>query len=161
MKRLAVVLLVLLLTFVFAVPIYAAPPVITSGDFDVFSDEEITCPGFTVRDHMVGKWRTTSFYDNQGQLREEFNHYVGTDNLYNKDNPSFVLSGHFSSHDNYNKLTGEYTWEGTSWSIKLPGYGMVIKQAGLYKDSTGRLVGIHTNFDPEAIARLCSLLASH
>jgi hypothetical protein len=159
MKAKVVVPLALVFVLLAAVPIYAAPPVIESGRFDVVFPDEFTCPGFTVSDNMVGLWRTTTFYDRQGRPIEQFNHFVGTDNLFNPANPSVVLSGNFSSHDNWNLLTGEYTWQGTSWSIKIPGYGMVIKQAGLYKDSTGRLVGIHTVFDPEALAELCALLA--
>jgi hypothetical protein len=161
MKAKVVVPLALVFVLLAAVPIYAAPPVIESGRFDVVSDDEFTCPGspgFGVSDHMVGLWRTTTFYDREGHQIEQFNHYVGIDNLFNPANPSVVLSGNFSSHDNYNLVTGEYTWEGSSWAIKIPGYGMVIKQAGLYKDSTGRLVGIHTVFDPEALEQRCALL---
>ena len=159
MKKLVVLLAVLLLTLVAAVPVAAAPPVVDAGSFDEdFADDLPLCPDIVLRDHSVGTYRDTWFYDNQGKLLRYQSSWSGVDNLYNAANPDLVLSGHFSAHYIYNAVTGEESYPGTFWSITVPGYGIVFKEAGLWKSRTDRLVGIHTSLDPEKMALLCSLL---
>jgi hypothetical protein len=159
MRHFAVLLAVLLLTLVAAVPVAAAPPVVDTGSFDEdFADDLPLCPGIVLRDHSVGTYRDTSYFDNQGKLLKYHHSWSGVDNLYNAANPNLVLSGHFSANYFYNAVTGEESAPGTFWSITVPGYGTVFKEAGLWKSRTDRLVGIHTSLDPEKMALLCSLL---
>ena len=161
MKKLAVLLAVLLLTLVAAVPVAAAPPVVKAGSFDdIFevADPVPLCSGIVVMDHSVYTYRDTYYYNNQGQLIRYHSEWSGMDNLYNAANPDFVLSGHFSANYFVNYVTGEESAPGTYWSITVPGYGTVFKEAGLWKSRTDRLVGIHTSLDPEKMALLCSLL---
>jgi hypothetical protein len=163
MKKLAVLLAVLLLTLVAAVPVAAAPPVVETGSFDDIyevADPVPLCPGIVVMNRSVGTYRDTWFYDNQGNLLRYQSSWSGVDNLYNAANPGFKLSGHFSAHYFVNYVTGEESAPGTFWSITVPGYGIVFKEAGLWKSRTDRLVGIHTSLDPEKMALLCSLLGS-
>ena len=107
---------------------------------------------------MVGTYHSRGFYDKEGNLIE-VNHYVGIDSVYNPDNPSVVLSGNFSSVTTLNTVTGEFKWTGASYAIKIPGYGMLLKQSGVYQAPSGKFVGIHTTFDPEAKAAFCAMLA--
>jgi hypothetical protein len=159
MRNFAVLLAVLLLTLVAAVPVAAAPPVVDAGSFDDdYADDLPLCPGIVLRDHSVGTYRNTWFYDNEGKLLRYHSEWSGVDNLYNAANPDFVLSGHFSANYFENYVTGEISAPGTYWSITVPGYGTVFKEAGLWKSRTDRLVGIHTSLDPEKMALLCLLL---
>jgi hypothetical protein len=161
MKKLAIPLLVLLFTLAAAVPANAAKPDVEAGYFDdVYEvNDPPPCPGIVVMNRSVGTYRNTSYYNNQGQLIRYHSSWSGMDNLYNAANPDLVLSGHFSANYFIDYVTGEESAPGTYWSITVPGYGIVFKEAGLWKSRTDRLVGIHTSLDPEKIALLCALLA--
>jgi hypothetical protein len=99
-----------------------------------------------------------SFYDNNGTLLKIITHSNGTDNLYRRDNPGVVLTGHFTSVDTANMITGEWTSSGSWFSIDVPGYGKVVQEAGRYWDSTKRVVGVIT-LSPETKAVICKALS--
>lgn len=109
-------------------------------------------------DNEVGTWHETSFYDNQGNLVRFRGHYSGTDNLYNPENPDVVLSGPFSVHVESDPRTGEESIFGVAFNITVPGYGAVFHESGRTFPS-GRTVGKHTTFNPEALAEFCAMLA--
>jgi len=166
MKTKMIVLLSLVFVLLLAVPVSAAPPVVYTGEIDeafpiVFEDGSGPCPDFPVYDHNVGTWRFTEYYDNDGVLLKTILHVSGTDNLTNPRNPGVVLSGHYAGTEIYNVRTGEWMAPGTFWSITAPGYGTVLKEAGLYKTANGRLVGIHTSYDPAKMEVLCALLRAN
>jgi|WetSurMetagenome_2_1015567.scaffolds.fasta_scaffold456303_1 hypothetical protein len=157
MKKLAVLLVILLITMAAAIPVYAAPPVVETGNIDK-EVPFLDCGDFAVVDHVLGTYRSTSFADNQGTLLKIVTISNGTDNLYNPDNSSVVLTGHFTSVDTDNKVTGEWTSSGTFFSINIPDYGKVLKGAGRYRASTDRFVGVWTLND-ESAELVCATLA--
>lgn len=159
MKKLTILLAVLLLTLMAAIPVYAAPPVVETGDIDK-EEPLLNCGDFAVVDHVLGTYRKTSFYDNQGTLLKIVTISNGTDNLYNPDNPSVVLIGHFTSVDTENYITGEWTSSGSFFSVNIPDYGKVLKGAGRYKASTDRFVGVWTLND-ESAELVCATLAGN
>jgi len=162
MKKLSVLLLIVLLALVAAVPASAAPPVIESGDFDViYLNEDVSgvC-GFDIYDHAVGSWQFTTFYDNDGNPTGIKSHETGIDQLYRPETPDVILIGHYTANYFEDLVTGSWSAPGTYWSITVPGYGTVLKEAGLLRfPHPGRLVGIHTSLDPAKVALLCSLLS--
>ena len=157
MKKLAVLLVVLLLTLVAAIPVYAAPPVVETGNIDK-EVPFLDCGDFVVVDHVLGTWRSTSFYDNEDKLLKVITVSVGTDNLQKIGDPAIALTGHFTSVDTYNVLTDAWTASGTFLSINLPEYGKVLKVAGRVNFSTGRFVGVD-NAGSEDWALICEALA--
>ena len=157
MKKLAVLLVVLLLTLVAAIPVYAAPPVIETGNINK-EVPFLDCGDFAVVDHVLGTWRSTSFYDNEDKLLKVITVSVGTDNLQKMGDPTVVLTGHFTSVDTDNKVTGEWTSSGSFFSINIPDYGKVLQGAGRYRASTDRFVGVWTLND-ESAALVCATLA--
>lgn len=162
MKRLSVLLLIVLLVSMVAVPAYAAAPVIESGDFDVtylFVDASDAC-GFDVWNHVVGSWQLTTYYDSDGNPTGIKSHERGIDQLYRLETPDVKLIGNYTANYFEDWVTGSWSAPGTYWSITVPGYGTVLKEAGLVRfPHPGRLVGIHTSLDPEKMALFCSLLA--
>jgi type 1 fimbria pilin len=158
MKKLAVLLVVLLVTAAAAAPVSAGKPVVETGDYDVSNPIDPSPCEFGIEDHVLGAWRSTSFYDNQGKLLKIITVTVGTDNLQRIGDPTIVLTGHFTSVDTYDALTDAWTAAGTFFSINLPDYGKVLKVAGRVDFATGRFVGVDTA-SPEAWALLCEALA--
>jgi hypothetical protein len=163
MRTRSAVLLSFVLMLVLAIPVSAAPPVVYTGEGEdtyILVNEygERPCPDFDVYNHVVYSWRSTEYYDNDGNLLRVISHGAGMDNLYNLNNPDVVLSGPYSAVEIYDARTGDWSFPGTYWSITVPGYGTVFKEAGLYKTKTGRLVGIHTSYDPDKMAVFCALL---
>jgi hypothetical protein len=162
MKKLSVLLLIVLLALVAAVPASAAPPVIETGDYDVtylFEEATAVCE-FDIWVHAVGSWQLTTFYDNDGNPTGIKSHDRGIDELYRPETPDVKLIGNYTANYFEDWVTGSWSAPGTYWSITVPGYGTVLKEAGLWKvPHPGRLVGIHTSYDPAKMALFCSLLS--
>jgi hypothetical protein len=158
MKKLAVLLVVLLITMAATAPVSAGKPVVETGDYDLHDAIEPSPCSFGIEDHVLGTWRATSFFDNQGKLLRTQVVSVGTDNLQKTVNPTVVLTGHFTSVDTYNAVGEHMTASGTFLSINLPGQGKVVKVAGRLDFTTGRFVGVDTATD-EAWALVCEALA--
>jgi hypothetical protein len=157
-KKLAVLLVVLLFTLAAAVPVYAGKPDVETGAFDDdWAFDPPICQGIEVRDNDVGSYRTTFYYDDQGNLLWLENHWSGIDHLYNPANRDVVLTGHYSAHYRYDARTGEETVNGIVFNITVPGYGTVLLEAGRTGPS-GRTVGKHSSMDPKDMEQLCSLL---
>jgi hypothetical protein len=157
MKAKIVVPLALVFVLLAAVPIYAAPPVVETGEVDDIRDF-LDCGDFLVLDRVLYTYRSTSFYDEQGTLLKIITVANGTDNLYNPDNDTIVLTGHFTSVDTDNRVTGEYTSSGSFFSINIPGYGKPLRAAGRYRASTDRFVGVWT-LDEKSAELVCATLA--
>jgi hypothetical protein len=159
MKKFGVLFLVLLFTLAAAVPAYAAKPVVQTGTLDEVWELEGICPGIEVWDHEVGSYRATAFYDKQGNYLGYELHWSGVDNLYDPERPEFMLSGHYSMHENYDALTDQHAYFGIAFNITVPGYGTVLHESGRTFPS-GRTVGKHSTLDLKGddIQQLCSLL---
>jgi hypothetical protein len=158
MKKLAVLLVVVLIAMAAVAPASAGKPIVETGDYNLSNPIDPSPCGFGIEDHVLGTWRSTYFYDNESNLLKVITVSVGTDNLQKTDDPTVVLTGHFTSIDTYNAVTDKGTASGTFLSINLPDYGKVLKIAGRLDFSTGRFVGVDTA-SPEAWALICAALA--
>ena len=106
MKRLAVLLLVLLLTLVAAVPAHADKPVVWA-DFDFVSDwPYVDCRvlgqgyNFTIWINQHGHEKQTAYYDRNGNVVRLLIDNDGLGYLYNENNPSFSIPNtyHITGH---------------------------------------------------------------
>jgi hypothetical protein len=147
------------LALVFVVPVSAAPPVVVTGEFDETWPSEL-CPGITVMDRGVGTYRDTTYFDPEGKPVRFHSHWSGYDEFWNPERPDFVLRGTYTLHYTEDYVTGEKKYNGSCYSITLPGSGKVLKTAGTFYPVTGRWTGIDTTRDPEAMAAFCALFAT-
>ncbi len=155
--------LVLVFSILLAHPAAAAAPVIENGTFDNLGGDSALC-GFMVLNHEVGTYQTRSYFDNQGNLQRIEMHVNGTDNFYNPDNPSVVLSGKFAGNFGFVDWSGELlSTQGVPYHITAPGYGTVLVRAGLWLDyyPSGQVVGKNSEIDPKDMQQFCSILAVH
>jgi hypothetical protein len=158
MQAKVIVPLALVFVLLAAVPIQAAPPVVETGELNL-EVPAYECPGFDVYDHVVGTLRTTSFYDNDDTLLKVTLKAVGTDNLYNYDNPTGrVLTGHFTSVDTFNGKGDRISTNGTFLSITIPPGGKVVQISGRVDYVRGTFAGVDTA-SSEAWALICEALA--
>jgi len=160
------VLLALALMLLAAVPVSAAPPVFEAGgdDIDYVIFDHTICPDLEVHNHEVYTYRSTSWYDSEGNLLRQQMHFEGTDNLYNPLKPDVVLSAHFAGSAHYDARTGESNITGLVAKITVPGYGTVLLRAGrwnqwLYPD--GHLAGKDSFDSEEDMEQFCSYLAGN
>jgi hypothetical protein len=156
----------LVLALLVALPVAAAPPVVETGTYDhiwnPFGEfRDGICPGIEVLDHEVGAYRTTSFYDNEGNLLRVQTKYVGTDNLYNPANPGVVLSGHYAASTEYDARTGEVTGQGVPIHVTVPGYGTVMLRAGRWSPWPDHTAGKDSYASSTDLEQLCSCLAGN
>jgi hypothetical protein len=139
MRRVIILCTVLLLVLAAAVPA-AAGKYRESWEND-FDDTwyVFTCPqGFDIYDRSIGHESFEGWYDKDGHPSIGLYQAKGTDNVFNKDRPGHVLSGHygFSSHiDNVVVVSDTLmTWSesvsGIFWNIQVPGAGRVFHEAG-------------------------------
>jgi len=160
MKPAVILPLALVLAFLIALPVSAAPPVIETGSFtdDFLMEDPAPCPGIEIWDRQEGVYQDTYFFDNQGNLLRIHNHWLGSDTLYNPANPGVEFSGQFSFNHWYDALTGQDTYSGNAWNLTAPGYGGILKDVGHFDTATGQFVGRHDFSDPEALARFCAIM---
>jgi len=153
--------LVLGITFIIAISVSAAPPVVENGGADI--DYEVTdsvCPGIIVNNHEVFTYRQITWYDNLDNPVKIETHFSGTDNFYNPANPGVVLSGHFTGNYRYNVVTGEEATTGVPWHITVPGYGTVRVRAGRWSGAEGlHLAGKDSFVSAIDTEQFCSCLA--
>ena len=156
-------LLALVLTLLVAVPAFAAPPIIESGEYDYhhMSPAFQVCPGIEVWDHEVGTFHQTTYFDNQGNVRSVKAHFAGIDHFYNPENPGVVLSGRYSGSVDIDLATGDFiNGRGAPVHIVVPGYGTVLIRAGFWsRYPQVQVAGVDSAEDPEGVAAFCSLLA--
>jgi hypothetical protein len=161
MKAKVVVPLALMFLLLAAVPVYAAPPVIETGEinFDLPVYECSGSPGFLILDHAIGTFRSTSYYDKNGALLRTVVKSIGTDNLH-KEGSNVALTGHFTSIDTYNGDGARISTTGTFLSITIPPYGKVVQIAGRVDYVKGTFAGVDTS-SPETWAVICGALAGN
>jgi hypothetical protein len=163
MKPAVVLPLALTLFLLLAIPVAAAPPVVETGTFedDYVPWDPSPCPGIVVRDHEVGTYRLTTFFDNTGNP-VRFQWYIeGFDNLYNPANPDVVLSGHFVHNVQFDARAGAESHTGIPIHITAPGYGTVMVLAGRWSQfPNGHLAGKDSFNSPTDMAQFCSLLGA-
>jgi hypothetical protein len=155
MEAKIVVPLALVFLLLAAIPVYAAPPVVETGEIDATVPKDWCA--FPIVDHAVGSYRSTSFFDKQGALLKTITQANGTDNLYNPVDDTVVLTGHFNSVDTYNAVTGEWTSSGSWYSIDIPGHGTRLIEAGRYWASKDHSVGVITLDEVNEL--ICAALA--
>jgi len=167
MKRIMVFVLVLVLTLLVAIPVYAAPPTVETGagEVNVLKFPSL-CQGFEVWDHMVYSYRTTNYFNNDGTLTKSTTHYVGTDELYNPANPGVVLNDKFNVTVRYDAVKNQWSGSGIDFHVNVPGYGALLMLAGrwLNLDPDGNLIhlnGKDSFANPADIAKFCSCLAGN
>jgi hypothetical protein len=163
-KELAFTLsLALMLALLAAVPVSAGEPVIETGTYDNLwmPFDPSLCPGFVVWDHEVGTYRTTYYYDNEGNPLRVDTHYKGIDHLYNETNPDVVLSGKYSGTILYDVRTGELDASGLPLHITIPGHGTVLVRAGRWTPWPDVHAGKDSLGDPQDVEQFCSYLAGN
>jgi hypothetical protein len=160
MKRIFVLLLVLMITLLVAIPVYAAPPeIITGGYVDDYVSPTIICPGIEVRNHEVITYRLMLFFDEAGTWFKAESHFMGTDNYYTPSNPDLVLSGSFTAMYHWDARTGLESWTGVPYHITVPGLGTVMVRAGRFTGSQDHLAGKDSLLSPKDLEQFCSCLA--
>jgi len=153
--------LLLLVAAVLAVPVSAAPPVIETGEGEweglKFPD---LCPGFEVWDHMVYRYRATTYFAKDGEMSQFIIHYWGSDGLYNPENPGVALGGNFDVMMRYDPASNQWYDSGIDFQITVPGYGAVILVAGRFLGDPGvHINGKNSFLNPADIEQFCSFLA--
>lgn len=137
MRQVYILVLALALLLMAALPVAAVPP-------DRFSlHEEFTDPAvvncaelwpdefdFVVDNDIVFNTDWTTYFDKAGNPIRLHVHASGEDNLYNRDNPAYVVTGKFHWNFNGDPATIEGTITGVFWQITLPGYGAIFFDAG-------------------------------
>jgi hypothetical protein len=163
--RLLILVSILLVALAPVGVVSAAPPVVEYVAYDFnYPLEEQPCPGNQVWDHEVFTFRMTTYSENDGTVKNIKIHITdGTDNFYNPEKPSFILSGDFGGNAEVDLQTGNWiNVSGITAHITLPGYGRVVMFTGhwlLYP--TIHLGGLYSFDNPKDMAKFCSLLASH
>jgi hypothetical protein len=160
-KRVIALLLVLGITFIIAIPVSAAPPVVEAWSEVVDHPvPEVVCPGIEVWNNEEIDWRLMGWYDSEGDLVMMEGRISGTDNFYNPANPHVVLSGKFSINYHYDVRTGKDYVTGIPWHITVPGYGAVLIRSGRwFKYPEFHLAGKDSFANPTDLAQFCSCLA--
>ncbi len=144
MKKLAVLLLALLICLVAAVPAYADQPVVQYDqdlveDWAVGNCKDVGGPDVDVMDHMVRHVREIWYYDKGGFLDHAYFQNHGVDHLYLADRPAVEVSGPYneiciSTILTHPPETPYWSWNrnctGANWNIEIPGYGTVFHEAG-------------------------------
>jgi len=124
-------LLVLLLTFVLAMPANAVPPVGNSGDLDydfpMFTCEEF---GFDVYDTGTRHFSEKSYFDQDGNLVKIHGHASGIDTLHREGDYTRVLSSPYSEVYDWDAVAMEMKYSGVIFNIHLPEGRIVLKEAG-------------------------------
>ena len=153
------VLLALVFMLLAAVPVSAAPPVV---EYWVYDDDSVLADSpcdFPVWDHEVCDARTTSFYDNEGNLVRFTWFFKGTNVFYNPANPGVVLVGQSAATFHFDVAEGT-VFESGGTKTTLPGYGTVMMYVGHGWDFTsGPRVGNWTFDNPKDQEQFCAYMA--
>jgi hypothetical protein len=157
-------MLVVLLMFALAVPVFAARIEIEqySGEYEWELIE--SCEAYGGGDFSVWNRGTYSgfeqfFYNNDDEIIKRKFHESGTDNLFRYDEPDKnIVSGNWQISGFWDVVTDEFKYAGTNWNIHLPGEGNVIHFAGadfFVGDDLVRTAGLQA-VDFETICRYFS-----
>jgi len=133
MKKLTTPLLVLVLTLVAAVPVYADKPVKESNDWseDFFVTD---CGNYVINDRVLHHERWIDFFDKDGNWIRETGYSEGLDHVYNTSDNTHFAEGPY--HEEWIITPGpdpdhlEFDFHGVDWNIQLPGHGTVYHESG-------------------------------
>ena len=161
MKRNVIVMLVVLMMFALAVPVFAARVETETWsyveEYTLIDDCRDYGEGwnFAVNDIESAAGFERLRYNNDDVLVQVVGHQRGTDALYRVDVPENVVTAKYSINAQFNLVTGKDKFMGTIWNLQLPGEGNVFHIAGaeFYQDGEFvRSAGLeHVDF--EAICR--------
>ncbi len=163
MKPAVVLPLALTLFLLFAMPVFATPPVVYEGPYDeTYPSFLQPCPGFEIWDHEVLTWRETDYFDKQGNLERVHVHYSGTDTFFLPDNPDVTLTGKFVANYEFDLQTLiNIDYRGLPVHITIPGYGNVLMLAGRWSSFPyGHHAGLDTLDNPDDVHAFCSYLGA-
>ncbi len=146
MKKLAILLLGVLLTLAAALPAYADKPVIW-WDYDFEADwPYVSCAevgyDFTIRINQFGHEKATAYFDNSGNVVRFRFDADGIGYLYKEGNRSFSIpntyhcTGHHDVVSQENLFMGIYTVTGLMYSLQMPGSGTVVHKSGQFEFAT-------------------------
>ncbi len=143
MKRLALLLLVLLLTLAAAVPVYASQPVVWfDEDFEddwPYVDCRALGYDFTIRINQFGHEKVTAYFDSSGKPVRLLLNESGIGYLYNEKDRSFSIPNtyHFTIHHDVvsteDPWMGIYRMTGLVYSLQMPGSGTVVHMSGQFE----------------------------
>jgi len=114
--------------------VYAGPPIKESVAFDVEESFVLDCGDFNILSDYSALGHTTFFFDNDGNLVRELNHYrYINSSYYNSNDPTVRVYGSGEVENLHWDYVGDpptVANAGVSFSVKLPGYGVVFIRAG-------------------------------
>jgi hypothetical protein len=135
-KRNIMIMLVVLLLFALAVPVFAARVEKETESFEfvdtLVGDCSVYGDGwdFAVLDDVAFTRNTTYKYNNDDVLVRRTIHSKGTDTVYRENFPDDAVTSSWHNNIIFDLITGEAAAHGNQWNIHLPGVGSVFHYVG-------------------------------
>lgn len=136
MKRNIMVILVFLLLFALALPVFAAQKEKVTESFEFEDTLVADCSvyeegwDFAVMDNVAFTRRVTFTYDENDNAVQRKVHAQGTDTVFRESYPENAVTTRWVNNITQDLLTGELAAHGNQWNIHLPGVGSVIHYVG-------------------------------
>ena len=167
MKRNIMVMLVVLMLFALAVPVFAAPKEKVTESFEFLDTLVEDCSvyeegwDFAVLDKVAFTRTVTFTYDKNDVKVQRKVHAQGTDTVYRAGYPDNAVTTRWVNNITQDLLTGELSAHGNQWNIHLPGVGSVIHYAGseFWLDYDGGVFDRFVGLDYADHEKLCRYFA--